>query len=644
MQVLSRISFPTSPDVSSLYMQCDEGAVIDFSENERKIVFSREGSLSLTSYFNSFYESFYAKYTKLNCLYYLLRLEGDFMISLYREVDEKSARELISVKYLEDCQLSKDTKVLLPNLQDHKQQQGRVYLELVCLSDRGIFERGLIATDEVSDTEVSLAIISCTYKKEAYIKKTVDTILQDPLLQTKQLKIFVVDNGQTLNKEDFLDSRVELIPNKNLGGSGGFTRGLVAALEANDYSHFVFMDDDIELESESVYRLFSLYEYAKDDFAVAGEMLDLNKKTVLYEAGALYSTASHTMKYQPFSVAPLKHKIELENPQKNNLLLTEEHIDYGGFWFFSFSKKTVEQIGLPLPFFIKIDDMEFGLRITKALQGKIVAFPSIAVWHEPFYLKFIVWDSYYLIRNNLITYAIHQPLLYTRTFFEFTKGLIYNLFLFEYNSIEMQVKAFEDYVKGPDWLKNNDSEKLHGNILALSKSYKTQKVLQNQSSDNYVFKRGKSPIWKKLLTFITLNGHLLPNFLLQDDEVLIWLTEGYGGQRSQALGKKRVLIYREELSNNDQEIPYLYQHEIDQSAGIKLLFRWLKVITISGIKWRSLRKQWKDASGELMSASFWHKYLDLNKENENNEQVSTAIADDLTEASPNAQKEAESRV
>jgi len=49
------------------------------------------------------------------------------------------------------------------------------------------------------------------------------------------------------------------------------------------------MDDDIELDSESIYRLFSLYEYAKDDFAVAGSMLDLYKKNVLYQAGALHS-------------------------------------------------------------------------------------------------------------------------------------------------------------------------------------------------------------------------------------------------------------------------------------------------------------------------------------------------------------------
>jgi galactofuranosylgalactofuranosylrhamnosyl-N-acetylglucosaminyl-diphospho-decaprenol beta-1,5/1,6-galactofuranosyltransferase len=382
------------------------------------------------------------------------------------------------------------------------------------------------------------------------------------------------------------------------------------------------MDDDIELESESVYRLLGLYKYAKDDFAIAGTMLDLNKKTVLYEAGALSSVAPHTMKYQPFSIASLKHELELANPSENNLLLTEENIDYGAFWFFSFSRKTVEQIGLPLPFFIKIDDIEFGLRITKALQGEIVAFPGIAVWHEPFYLKYMVWDNYYALRNYLITYAIHQPIPFIKTFFDFTKHLVYELFLFEYNFIEMQIKAFEDYLKGPDWLKHNDAEKLHANVITLSKSHKTQNIYirSNEQKSDRVFKKGKSRVVKKLLALFTLNGHLLPDFLIQDDEALILLTKGYGGQRSQALGKKRVLIYREGMSKSNREIPSLFQNEIDKTTGIKLLFKWLKLTIVSAFKWRSLRKQWKDASNELVSSSFWHQYLDIKQEKTSREE------------------------
>jgi len=65
-----------------------------------------------------------------------------------------------------------------------------------------------------------------------------------------------------------------------------------------------------------------------------------------------------------------------------------------------------------MPFFIKIDDLEFCLRIKNFASSAIVAFPSIAVWHEPFYAKVSIWDTYYSYRNILITYAIHGTLRY----------------------------------------------------------------------------------------------------------------------------------------------------------------------------------------------------------------------------------------
>ncbi|MEW5856233.1 MAG: hypothetical protein AB1861_02420 [Cyanobacteriota bacterium] len=106
--------------------------------------------------------------------------------------------------------------------------------------------------------------------------------------------MFVVDNGRTLNEADFREPKLRLVPNINAGGSGGFTRGLVEALEENVYSHFLLMDDDIELESQWIYRLFSLHEYAKTDFAVAGGLLNLEKNYMLYEAGATYNEDSKT--------------------------------------------------------------------------------------------------------------------------------------------------------------------------------------------------------------------------------------------------------------------------------------------------------------------------------------------------------------
>ena len=327
MHIVARIKLPTSANVSGLYIQCNEGASINYQEDNQEIVLVQGGIISSNSYFNSFYENFYTKYTNVSSICYLLKLEGDFQVYVYREINGANNRELISLEKFEKCELSNPVKVLILNLlQDEK--AGRIYFEIICCSKQGLFKEGVIATDENKSREVSLGIITCTFKKEAYIISTVNTILQDKLLQSKIFKIFVVDNGGTLEQDAFIEPRVQLIPNRNLGGSGGFNRGLVEARQANSYSHFLLMDDDIELESESIYRLFSLYEYAKSDFAVAGSMLDIYKKHVLYEAGAFYGKNPNSMGFEPFLVAPGKHNLDLQNATSLNLLLLEEDIYY----------------------------------------------------------------------------------------------------------------------------------------------------------------------------------------------------------------------------------------------------------------------------------------------------------------------------
>ena len=604
MHILGRIKLPKSAD-SSLYIQCGEGAFIKSSDQDRQIVLIQGSVVSSNSYFNSFYEKFYAKYTVLDFIYYLFKLEGDFEIALYREY-EGNTRELICLDNYRQCQLSNYEKILLQI--KPTETAGRVYFEIKCLSAEGLFKEGLIATEQKQSREVSLGIITCTFKKEAYIKATLDAISQDSFLQKKALKIFVVDNGKTLNSNEFLDPNVQLIPNSNVGGSGGFTRGLIEASQENSYSHYLFMDDDIELESESIYRLFSLYEYARFDFAVAGSMLDLYKKQVLYEAGAAYNR-NNSLEFTPFSTAPLKHNLELKNTTSLNLLLMEEDTDYGGFWFFCFSSKIIEEIGLPMPYFIKIDDMEFGLRIKERFGGKIVAFPSIAVWHEPFYTKFPIWDIYYNFRNHLITDAIHGSLGYVRNYINAvnyaTSSLILYISVFDYNSAEMFIKAFEDFLKGPDFIKNTHPESLHSDILNLSKSHKSQSIEQNYLPTHQVEQSATGSL-KKFVSLLTLNGHLLPDFLTSDGEAFIWHGSGSPGQRSKAFAKKRVLIFKEESA-------YLFRNEIDKLAGIKILTRWIKVAARSTIKWSLVSAAWKNASKDMVSTKFWCQYLGLKK-------------------------------
>ncbi|BAS59610.1 family 2 glycosyl transferase [Leptolyngbya boryana NIES-2135] len=523
MNIVGRVKLPKSSDISDLYIRCNEAASLDVQENSKRTVLQQGGVVSSSSYFNSFYENYYVKYTSLNSIYYLLKLEGDFRVAIYREV-QSGERETILEEKIEQCQLSKPVKLAPINLVQ-TEKAGRIYLEITCLSTQGIFAAGWIATDQPKEREVSLGIVICTFKKENYVRETLTSLLQDELLQDKSFKVFVSDNGRTLDHNEFNDPRVKLFPNKNAGGSGGFTRGIMEALAEKSSSHLLLMDDDIELESESICRLFAVHEYAKTEFIIAGGLLDLNNKQVLYEAGATYNEDPAT-KGAFGSLTALNYRIDLSQNASLNQLLVEEDADYGGFWFCSFSRQLVEKLNLPLPLFIKLDDVEFCLRAKMTLGIPIATFPSMAVWHIPASAKNLNWETYYYFRNDLITYAVHFSPSYEHTVSNLTQEIALSLLMPDFDRAQMLIKAFDDYLKGPDWIMSIDPEVVHPSTLKLSRSYENQ---QN----------------------------------------------------------------------------------VDLLTNVQLMAQWSSIVDKGRTEWSIASKNWKNAAQELMSHTFWQKYLGL---------------------------------
>jgi galactofuranosylgalactofuranosylrhamnosyl-N-acetylglucosaminyl-diphospho-decaprenol beta-1,5/1,6-galactofuranosyltransferase len=476
--IVGRIKFSKSTEASALYIQCNEAVTVNYQEIDQGIRLRQGGSISSSSYFNSFYESYYSKYTNVSSIYYLLRLEGSFRIAVYREKGGDN-REKVFEDNFENCQPS--TPVILPSialLQEDK--AGRLYVEMTCLSEEGIFQEGCIITDEEKEQEVSLGIVICTFKKEDYVKNTLATLLQDKLLQDKDFKVFLVDNGRTLDASQFSDPRVHLIPNKNAGGSGGFTRGLMEGLADRSRSHFLVMDDDIELESESIYRLFGVHEYAKRKFVVAGGLLSLIDKCTMHEAGATYNP-SPQVRGQGGTLTALNHRMDLSQNDALNQLLIEEDADYGGFWFCSFSREILEAIDLPLPLFIKLDDVEFCLRAKRALNIPIVTFPSIAVWHLPASAKDLNWETYYYFRNDFITYAIHFSPDYDALVTNLTKQINDSFAASNYDRAHVIIRALDDYLKGSSFIMGSEPDVWHPHVLKLSRMYESREAIDDEA-------------------------------------------------------------------------------------------------------------------------------------------------------------------
>ena len=99
--------------------------------------------------------------------------------------------------------------------------------------------------------------------------------------------MFVVDNGRTLDVDALSDDLVTVLPNPNVGGSGGFARGMMAATEVEGaFTHVLVMDDDVRIVPESLIRTFNLLSLARGTYRNAflnGAMLSLEHPTRQFE-------------------------------------------------------------------------------------------------------------------------------------------------------------------------------------------------------------------------------------------------------------------------------------------------------------------------------------------------------------------------
>ena len=107
---------------------------------------------------------------------------------------------------------------------------------------------------------IYFAIVIVTYNRKNYLEKTLKSI---SLLENfnEVLKVVVVNNRSNDGTEEFLlqyaktDAKLEVITTeKNLGGAGGFARGIKAAC-CTDAEWIGVMDDDVELHPRALIEI-----------------------------------------------------------------------------------------------------------------------------------------------------------------------------------------------------------------------------------------------------------------------------------------------------------------------------------------------------------------------------------------------------
>lgn len=308
--------------------------------------------------------------------------------------------------------------------------------------------------DSCAVRDVSLGVVMCTFRREKDVLRNAAE-LAEVCADLKGTDIFIVDNGRTLAESD-MPPGVRLIPNRNLGGSGGFARGMLECLDAGK-THFLLMDDDVVFEPDSLRRTRALLSVMRPEFAgcgLGGAMMTFERPDVVFENGA---EGGHLTLRFP------KHNIDVESP--GGLLWCcafERTVNYAGWWFFAAPVDMIRTHGLNLPLFIKYDDIEYGRRTCG--DYSIVYTIGLGIWHEAFDRKMKPYLRYYLMRNSLIYYAITGEHAYRRTVVRATAMCLRDLFR-DRKQLDYVYDGVDDYLKGPAFLLKTDGEALNDSLL-----------------------------------------------------------------------------------------------------------------------------------------------------------------------------------
>lgn len=369
------------------------------------------------------------------------------------------------------------------------------------------------------------------------IKRLKEGLLDDSEYKEK-VSVVIIDNSQNISEHEA--SGVEVIPNKNLGGTGGFTRGLLY-FKDHQFTHCLFMDDDASCEVESIKRTWALLAYSKvSKFAVAGSLLLDEKPSLLYEKGAIFED-THKAICGGFDMVETNDLVEVE---KEDLVP-----NYGGWWFFAFKLNDISHF--PFPFFVRGDDLMFSL-INKF---SIYTTNGIGCWGDDFASKSTPLACYLDARSVLLNSLCSGRKSVPRTLVFLSKHFILHLLSFNYASVRAIRSSLSDTTLGVSfWGENLDTVRIRKEIATFSENEKMAPLnLDKFSYDvcpipEHRYIKGVKPALGFDVYFkaLVLNGAFLPNFLMKKRYLLI--PKGKYGGLKHAFRYNKIIYYDDKTS------------------------------------------------------------------------------------------------
>ncbi|MBO0839612.1 MAG: glycosyltransferase [Sciscionella sp.] len=458
-RVLQRVIMPrdTDPlDVRPLYLD-EPDNVHSHVSSRRTVTVPKSARVSFAAYFNAFPASYWKRWTKVSEVVLRMSVRGSGRIDLYRSKPNGDMVHLQGhpVRSTRDWS-SVDIRVSLAPFADG----GWIWFDAFTDDHALSINDAAWTTDDLELPARKLAIGTTTFNRPADCVGALLALGEDDAVLDLVHKVFVADQGtkKIADHPRFaeaaakLGDRLQVINQGNIGGSGGFTRGLYESIEHTNVDQILLMDDDIVLEPDSIMRASAFAAAATNPVVVGSQMLNLQSRGRLYSMGEAVNL--HSFRWGSAPGGNVDHDFTTASLRQTPALHRRVDVGYNGWWMCLFPREVVERIGLPLPLFIKWDDAEYGLRAGE--HGfPTVTLPGSGVWHMPWTDKSdsADWTVYFYLRNQLINAALHSPHNITKPVLkQAARDAMRRLFSMQYSTVAIEQKAIEDFLAGPSHL------------------------------------------------------------------------------------------------------------------------------------------------------------------------------------------------
>ena len=495
-----------------------------------ELYFHRRGDrIDVDGYFNLFQIEKRKRYTTLSKLTLRIELEG------YRSITLMNGKHKIVTSSLDEKE-RQSYAFEFP----YTESEGVFWFSLKEGDSSRKYIKGYFDGTAENYRKINIVADICTYKREEFVCRNMRS-LQKYIFENRELdvrdhlKIYIVDNGKSLSENtDFLEickelsGKIKVFPNKNAGGVGGFTRGMIEALSAKqeeEFTHILLMDDDAIINPDSFVRVYGLLSTLRDtykDMIVGGSML-MEEFPYIQQAGGEW--------FRHFDVQAIDRRLDLRDydncTSPNQCSTANEDKLYSGWWYCCYSLNMVKEDNLPLPLFIHYEDVEYGMR---NVANKIVFLNGVNVWHRGMDVTLPGANIYYDVRNKLIASAIHNGSEFRYDSYRFILRMsIVAMLRLKFRDIGLIVRGVRDFCRGPSWLLSQDPEKLNTSIRnQMYHTYPLDHYKQKLTEQEYVkvekqlseYDMKKEMIqtlrydksMKKRLRFIfTFNGWIFPS-------------------------------------------------------------------------------------------------------------------------------------